>query len=365
MSSIITSNGYNAAELFEGQAQLYKLLFSFLTPMCLKWATELNIPTIIHKHGNPMTLPHLLSALNLPPSKNWMVPRLMRFLVHHGLFAIVRIHDDSDEGEQEVAYGLTPASELLVEGTEYCLSSTAMFTVFDGPEVVIKLGDWIHSGKENISPLETSLGVNFWDLIHGNPERFSGFNEAMASDSQMMNLALRDCKSVFEGIESIVDVGGGNGATGKIISQAFPELKYIVFDLPSVVADLEGNGNLSYVGGDMFQSIPQADAILLKWILHDWNDDECKKILKNCKDSISRKGKGGKVIIIDVVNINEEEDTNDMAQIKVLLDMSMVACCGGKERDAKEWKQLFTDSGFEDYKIFPQFGFRSIIQLYQ
>ncbi|MED6217734.1 hypothetical protein PIB30_020365 [Stylosanthes scabra] len=356
MSSIITSGGYNAAVLFEGQAHLYKLVFSFVTPMCLKWATELGIPTIIHKHGKPITLAHLLSALNLPPSKNWVVPRLMRFLAHNGLFAIVGVQENGEEQEKE-GYALTPASELLVEGTDYCLSTMVMFTAFDSIEV-IKLGDWIRSREENISPLEAAFGVNSWDFVQRNPGRFSAFNEGMASDSQMMNLALRDCKSVFEGIESVVDVGGGNGATGKIMCEAFPELKYTVFDLPPVVANLNRIGNLSYVGGDMFHSIPQADTILLKWVLHNWNDDECKKILKNCKDSISRKGKRGKVIIIDVV-INEEEDKDDMTQIKLLLDMSMVALFGAKERDAKEWKKLFIDSGFKHYKIFPQFGFRS------
>ncbi|KAG5001188.1 hypothetical protein JHK87_022260 [Glycine soja] len=86
----------------------------------------------------------------------------------------------------------------------------------------------------------------------------------MASDSQMSNLALRDCKLVFEGLESIVDVGGGTGTTAKIICEAFPNLKCIVFDRPQVVENLSGSLNLTYVGGDMFKSIPKVDAVLLK-----------------------------------------------------------------------------------------------------
>ena len=90
------------------------------------------------------------------------------------------------------------------------------------------------------------------------------FNEAMASDSQMVNLAVRDCKEVFEGLDSIVDVGGGTGTTSRIICEAFPNLKCIVFDLPHVVAGLSGGKNWNYVGGDMFKLIPQGDAVLLK-----------------------------------------------------------------------------------------------------
>ncbi|MED6217729.1 hypothetical protein PIB30_020360 [Stylosanthes scabra] len=264
------SSGHSYGKLFEGQAHLYKLLYSFLPSMCLKWATDLGIPTIIHKHGKPITLAYLLSALNLPSSKTWVVPRFMRFLVHNGLFAIVRVQDDDGEEEEEEeeeekeAYALTPASELLVEGTNnHSMSPNIKSNLHELMiGATLRMGDWVR--REDRSVVETSLGVSFWDLAHSNPEIMSAFNEAMACDSQMVNLALKDCKSVFEGIESAVDVGGGNGATAKIIYEAFPELKFIVFDLPSVVADLQGIGNLSYVGGDMFQSIPQADAVLLK-----------------------------------------------------------------------------------------------------
>ncbi|KAH0639577.1 hypothetical protein KY290_036844 [Solanum tuberosum] len=69
--------------------------------------------------------------------------------------------------------------------------------------------------------------------------------------------------------------------------------------------------NLSYVGGDMFKFIPSADAILLKWVLHDWSDEECIKILKKCKEAIPSKEKGGKVIIIDMVLMDSNLEKGD------------------------------------------------------
>ncbi|MED6175689.1 hypothetical protein PIB30_080734 [Stylosanthes scabra] len=308
-----------------------------------------------------MTLPHLLSALNLPPSKTWVVPRFMRFLAHNGLFTIVRVHDDNGEEEEKEkeAYALTPASELLVEGTKYCFFPVIKSTlVHETIDATLRIGDWIRG--EELSVFDTAHGVSFWDLIHNNPELMIAFNESMASDSQIVSLALRDCNSVFEGVESVVDVGGGNGATGKIICEAFPQLQYIVLDLPSVVSNLTGNANLNYVGGDMFVSIPQAHAVLLKWVLHDWNDGDCIKILKNCKKSISQKGK---VIIIDTV-INNEEQDDEMTSVKLLFDINMAATLSAKERNEKEWKQLFVEAGFTNYKIYPIFGFRSLIELY-
>lgn len=68
-----------------------------------------------------------------------------------------------------------------------------------------------------------------------------------------------------------------------------------------------------------------------------WSDDDFIKILENCTDAISRKGKGGKVIIIDIV-INEKRDENEMTEVKLLLDVVMMTSLNGKERNEKEWK---------------------------
>ncbi|KAL2321125.1 hypothetical protein Fmac_030094 [Flemingia macrophylla] len=352
--------GDSASELFQAQAQLYRVMYSFLNPMSIKWAVELGIPNIIHNHGQPITLSHLVSSLEIPQTKATCVQRLMRLLAHNGFFAIIK-SDDSNSKEE--AYALTPTSQLLVSGTEQCLSS--MVELLNDPTLVgsyHQLGKW--TCGEDHTVVETALGSKgYWDFVHQNPTHMKTFNEAMESDSHVVRLALRNCKSVFEGLDSIVDVGGGTGNTAKIICEAFPNLKYLVLDLPQVVNGLTGTKNLTFVGGNMFKSIPQADAILLKWVLHNWDDDDCIKILKNCKDAISDRGKGGKVIIIDIV-INEKQDEHEMTEVKLLSDVIMMTSLNGKERDEKDWRRLFMDAGFKYYKIFPTFGFRSLIELY-
>ncbi|KAM0071773.1 putative isoflavone 7-O-methyltransferase [Helianthus debilis subsp. tardiflorus] len=86
----------------------------------------------------------------------------------------------------------------------------------------------------------------------------------MASDSHMMSLVIKDCQEIFEGVESLVDVGGGIGLNTKILLEAFPHMTCTVFDLPHVVANMSETRNLKYVGGDMFSTIPSADAIFLR-----------------------------------------------------------------------------------------------------
>ncbi|WVY90630.1 hypothetical protein V8G54_036144 [Vigna mungo] len=138
---------------------------------------------------------------------------------------------------------------------------------------------------------------------------------------------------------------------GKAIAESFPQLECIVFDLPRVVSGLQGSENLKYVGGDMFEAIPPADAILFK----------CVRILKKCKEAISKKGKEGKVI--DMVMDNELKD-EEYVETQLLGDMLMMVLVNGKERNEKEWVKLFSSAGFNNYDITPALGSRSLIQIY-
>ena len=98
--------------------------------------------------------------------------------------------------------------------------------------------------------------------------------------------------------------------------------------------------------------------------MHDWNDEECVKILKNCKDAIAKKGKEGKVVIIDMVLDCEKGDNNESVETKLFFDMLMMVTLTGKERTKKEWVKLISSAGFSDYKITPILGLRAVIEIY-
>ncbi|CAI0438956.1 unnamed protein product [Linum tenue] len=101
--------------------------------------------------------------------------------------------------------------------------------------------------------------------------------ESMGGDSWMFSRAMvANCKEAFEGLSSLVDVGGSTGTTAKVIAEAFPSIHCTVFDLPNVVAaaaaaaSAESLPNLDYVGGDMFtDDIPPADALLFKVLINN------------------------------------------------------------------------------------------------
>ena len=101
--------------------------------------------------------------------------------------------------------------------------------------------------------------------------------------------------------------------------------------------------------------------ILFQWVLHDWSDEHCIKILKNCRKAISEKI--GKVIIVDIIL---EKDNNDLFdETRIVFDLNMMThTSGGKERTELEWKKLLEEGGFPRYKIIKIPTVSSIIEAY-
>ncbi|KAK9183552.1 hypothetical protein WN944_026705 [Citrus x changshan-huyou] len=149
-------------------------------------------------------------------------------------------------------------SQLLLL-CSYKISPTVLsptVSVFVDPFFVApfqSLSSWF-KGTE-ITLWETVHGIKFWEFMNQNPAINQRFNEAMASDSEIMTsfVVKSECKQIFEGLGSLVDVGGGNGSFSRIISEAFPGIKCTVLDLPHAVANLPEADNLKYIAGDMLR----------------------------------------------------------------------------------------------------------------
>ncbi|KAI9082926.1 hypothetical protein K1719_035069 [Acacia pycnantha] len=316
---------YSASRLFHAQTHIWNHILSFINSMSLKSAIDLNIPDIIHKHGKPMPPSLLISSLQIHPSKIPNIYRLMRILTHSGFFSLQKLPDVTEE-----AYVLTDASILLLKDNP--LSVTPFLLAMLDP-ILIKpwheVANWFQN--DDPTPFNMAHGKTFWEYAGVEPKLNHFFNEAMASDARLV--------------------------TSVVIDK--------LFDLPHVVDGLQGSGNLKFVGGDMFEAIPPSDCILLKWILHDWNDEECVKILKKSKEAITSKGKEGKVIIIDMMMENSKGDIDDgTVETQLFFDMLMMVLVTGKERNEKEWAELIFSAGFSDYKTSLVLGLRSLIEAF-
>ncbi|CAO2828017.1 unnamed protein product [Amaranthus hypochondriacus] len=357
-------NEDNAKELLEAQRNIWKHTFYYLKSMALKCALQLGIPDTIHKHGKPMSLNELATSLPIHPNNIPSLNRLMRILESSNFFS-KKLLEDGGYG-----FDLTLSSQLLLKNhplTQVPFVLTELDPVLTDPSH--HLTSWFQNGAE--SSFHVLNGMNFWEHMSLDSKFNECFNEAMECDSRFVTSLLvnnKSFKGIFEGIETLVDVGGGNGTTVKAITEAYPWMKCSVLDLPHVVEGLQekASTNVKFVAGDMFEDVPQADAVLLKWILHDWSDKDCIKILKQCKEAIPSKDKGGKVIIIDIVMESENDHIiSKESTTKYLLDMLMMSICGdGKERTEQQFKSLFQQAGFNDYKVLPILGVRSVIELY-
>lgn len=87
----------------------------------------------------------------------------------------------------------------------------------------------------------------------------------------------------------------------------------------------------------------------MQWVLHNWNDDQCKKILKRCWEALP---KTGKVIVVEFAIPEMLENTLEVIKI-VSMDILMMTCPGGRERTIAEFDDLAKSVGFVDTKAFP------------
>ncbi|KAK9748796.1 hypothetical protein RND81_02G081800 [Saponaria officinalis] len=357
-TTIIPKN-HTTKELLKAQTYIWTQIFNFLNSMALKCAIDLQIPDTIHMHGKPMTLNHLITALSLNPTKGTSLYRVLRVLVHSNFLSKSYLVN----GEE--AYNLTINSQLLLRNHPMTLAPFALAmldpTLTDPAH---QIGVWFRN--KDVSPFHTAHGCGLFEYANSVSKFNDYFNEAMASDAKFVGDILMsdgEFKGLLEGVGSLVDVGGGTGTLARIIAKGCPNVKCSVLDLPHVVEGLHKNGlELDFVGGDMFVAIPPADVVLLKWILHDWSDDHCIKILEKCKEAIPSKDEGGKVMIIDMVM---DTQNDDVSSAQHSFDLEMLALTsGGKERTEEEWKQLFIKAGYVDYKIFHILGSRSVIVVY-
>jgi hypothetical protein len=110
----------------------------------------------------------------------------------------------------------------------------------------------------------------------------------------------------FSGYRRIVDVGGGHGALLAAVLNRYPGPVGVLFDLPEVVATAHGAidrhiaaGRVEKLAGDFSEAVPPGgDAYLLKWIVHDWDDEAAIRILTNCRTVMPP---AGKVLLVEVV----------------------------------------------------------------
>jgi hypothetical protein len=270
--------------------------------------------------------------------------RVLRALVHVGVF------EEMDDGR----FALTPVGTLLSTGISGSLRGAAIF--FGHSWHWEKWGALAHSVMTGVPPGGILSPGAFSELAARDPEATSVINEGMTSLTAPVNAAIAGFD--FSSIGTLVDVGGGHGALISGILLANPRLRGILFDIPAVIDGakprIEAAGLIErcqLVGGDFFQKVPAGgDAYLLKWIIHDWDDERSVAILRNCHAAMSD---GGKLLLVERLIPERVTSSATPGQEPAFADLNMLVLTGGRERTEDQFRALLEAARFKLTRIIP------------
>lgn len=275
--------------------------------------------------------------------------RLLRALTTLGIF--------EETGPR--TYRLTDVGELLREDNPHSLRAMALFQ--GAAPHWLGWGNFLHAVQTGESAFEKVHGQPFFDYCQTDAEFSAAFNGAMTGMSAMAAEAVVGAYD-FSGIQRLVDVGGGHGYLLSRILQANPGLRGCVYDLPHVVAGAQAVINAAgvadrceTVGGSFFETVPPADAYISKNIIHDWDDEHSRTILRHMKANLAA---GGRVLLVEIVITGENRHA-----LGTLLDLEMLhSTHGGRERTTDEYAALFTAVGLKLRRVVPTNSLFSIVE---
>jgi len=315
-------------------AQMLQIISGFWISRAVYVIAKLGIPDLL-KSG-PKTAGELAAATKMH------APSLYRMLR-----ALASVDIVSSQGEQ---FALTPLSETLVTDAP---GSLRWFTVSElGQEHYPAWGNLMHSVKTGDIAFDHFFGADIWTYFQQNPEDASVFNDSMTGVTAAANEEIMT-KYDFSGFKKVVDIGGGHGGLITSILKKNSHVRGVLFDAPQVIEGarpkIEAAGvadRCETVSGDFFKSVPTGgDAYVMKWIIHDWDDQKAITILRNCRNEMKP---NGKLILVDCV----VPETNE-PHFSKFIDLNMLVMTGGKERTEKEFEMLLADAGFKLLRVIP------------
>jgi trans-resveratrol di-O-methyltransferase len=100
----------------------------------------------------------------------------------------------------------------------------------------LRLPEWLEAEDQAATPFKMLHGIDIWSAVDRDAEFTAAFKAGMGADSRFVaRIAVGECGEVFAGVESLVDVGGGDGTMATGIAAAFPNIRCSVLELPRIV----------------------------------------------------------------------------------------------------------------------------------
>ena len=206
-------------------------------------------------------------------------------------------------------------------------------------------GSLAHSVRTGDNAFQDALGMAPFDYLDAHSDDARIFHGAMAAGSSWFSRVTEVLN--FSGVRTVVDVAGGRGDLLRHVLTAYPATRGILFDRPAAIdiarEQLARDGLLGRcetVTGDFSRGVPSGgDVYLLSRILHDWDDEQCLRILASCRRAIPESAL--------LVVIERPIPTDGRRSLAVAWDVHMsVNNIGGRERTKEEYQRLLNEAGF-------------------
>jgi hypothetical protein len=150
----------------------------------------------------------------------------------------------------------------------------------------------------------------------------------------------------------VADLGGGSGALLEAVLLAHPDVRGILVERPEAIdgarerlTGTQVSQRLDFVAGDLFEDVAvQADAFLMRNVVHGYDDGLAEMLLRNCRATMRR---DDHLIIVEPVIPDSVSPGDADVESIVMSDLNMMVVTGGRERTIDDWRRLLGSSGFE------------------
>ncbi|MGX2992724.1 methyltransferase [Streptomyces sp. JNUCC 64] len=308
--------------------ELLRLLTGAWTTRALAVCVELRLPEAMSPEV-PLGAERLARLVGARPGA---LGTLLRYLAMLGVVA-----RDGD------GFRLTGTGMLLREEAAGSMRSLAV--MYGGPfyESFAQLGHAVRTGEPGFERLH---GENHFERFARDPELAAVFDRSMAAGSRMFGPLPSHpvLTAAARGAGTVVDVAGGTGELLGRVLAAHPSLRGVLLERPRVVeaarerlAATGVGGRCAFVAGE-FGDVPGAgDVYLLSRVLHDWDDERCRRILAGVAEAMPSHAE---LLVVERVLPGDGAPS-----LATAWDLHMLCNTGGRERRLDEYAGLFEAVG--------------------
>lgn len=316
--------------------RLLRLMTGAWTTQAIAVAAELRLADHLGSRspGERLTTTRLAGLTGADPDS---LRRLLRYLASLGV--VVAGPGDT--------YALTDLGLLLRSDAEHSLHPLALLYGGAFYESFGQLAHAVRTGREGFDHL---FGAHHFEYFSARPALAELFDRAMASGASIFGTVAEVVD--FAAARTVVDVAGGNGELLIHVLRAAPHLRGVLLERPGVIeaarVALAAAGcadRCELIAGDFTGGVPAGgDVYLLSRVLHDWDDQQCRTILKRCADTMRA---GAELLVLERLLPADGTPPAAVAPLAVAWDLHMLCNVGGRERTAAHYRRLLAEAGFE------------------